>query len=314
MKVAKDICPACGKKEALALEKIDLESQHRHYAPDNRSAQESLTIAAKSSAEKYTMHKCVSCALEYAEPCIAPSNSWYSLAYSLLDLYPAKRWEFDYVINNIGVKDLVGEIGCGSGSFLKKCQAKNINCHGVDFSVDAINQCLKDNLPASLLDVVKTSFRQDEKKTVIVSFHVLEHLDNPSQLFKLASEWSTYNATLWIAIPSNLRPTRILNEADYLDQPPHHLTRWTPQALTEIGQLNGWKLTEIIYEPINLSTSLWWYSTRSSIYQRIQKTSLFKYTWIERVLRYANYPSAMLKRFTAKNKMTGFTLLAKYSK
>ena len=184
----------------------------------------------------------------------------------------------------------------------------------MDFSVDAINQCLKDNLPASLLDVVKTSFRQDDKKTVIVSFHVLEHLDNPSQLFKLASEWSTYNATLWIAIPSNLRPTRILNEADYLDQPPHHLTRWTPQALTEIGQLNGWKLTEIIYEPINLSTSLWWYSTRSSIYQRIQKTSLFKYTWIERVLRYANYPSAMLKRFTAKNKMTGFTLLAKYSK
>lgn len=139
MRVAKDICPACGKKEALVLETIDLESQHRHYAPDNVSAQESLTIAAKTSVEKYTMHKCVSCALEYAEPSIAPSNSWYSLAYSLLDLYPVNRWEFDYVINKIGVTNLVGEIGCGSGSFLKKCQAKNINCSDIDFSKDAIN-------------------------------------------------------------------------------------------------------------------------------------------------------------------------------
>ena len=311
------ICPACQHSDLDQLEFIELKKQHELYAPDNYAAQQTLTDLAVLSAEQYTMQKCKSCGLEFANPLKSPSSQWYEEAYRLLDLYPEDRWEFDYVTKQLGELESIGEIGCGSGSFLEHCKRNNLNCHGLDFSSSAVSACKEKDLSADLINITNVDsdkFLNRNDRSVIFSAHVLEHLDNPSQLFELARKWSKNDATLWISIPSDKRPSRYFGEVDFLDQPPHHITRWNSKALESIGSNYGWKLQEVIYEPIDFKAKLWCCTTSSAIYRKVSKNLEARDVWLERTLRYFIYPFVLLQNMAVPTKLTGFSLLAKYSK
>jgi cyclopropane fatty-acyl-phospholipid synthase-like methyltransferase len=310
-------CPACKKQTIRNLETIKLESQHSLYAPDNHFDQQELTRLASLSSNQYTILKCDYCGLEYADPMESPNKNWYEKAYSILNLYPTERWEFNYALKQLTKTDVIGEIGCGSGAFLNKCQNEGIKCFGLDFSDTAIKNCLQQNLCVSLISITDFSnnnFVNQSKNNHIFSFHTLEHLDNPGDLFTLAYHWSLDNSNLWISIPSDRRLTRIHKEIDFLDQPPHHLTRWNPTSLKEVGSRYGWQLEEIIYEPIPFKTLLWSYTTRLKIYQNIFHNKKIDNLWQERVCRYFLYPLAAIKWLLSPVKITGFSMLAKYSK
>ncbi|BAY60608.1 hypothetical protein NIES22_06670 [Calothrix brevissima NIES-22] len=313
----KSRCPACYAETAIKLEDINLQSQHALYAREDTAAQMELTQAAKLSADSYTMHKCINCGLEYANPLVAPNTYWYSLAYKLLSLYPEARWEFDYVITRLNPAAFVGELGCGVGFFLKKCIANNINCQGFDFSKEVIEQCLTENLPVNLLDLSNPNTEQiigREKFNTMVLFHVLEHLDNPNKVFNLAWKCTTDNSDLWISVPSDRRLTRSFNEKDFMDQPPHHLTRWSENSLKIIGHNSGWNLQELIYEPMTFKNILWSYSTRFFYYKKLLSKIKYANIWAERFFRYSIYPLSMILWLTSKSKITGFSMLARYSK
>ena len=313
MKFSETHCVGCGKKGATELEAIDLEAQHIFYAPHDKVSRDELIRQAQRSAECYVMLKCKHCALEFANPSIAPNSQWYSLAYRLLSLYPATRWEFDHVLKHLKATDVIGEIACGSGTFLKKCREKNIHCHGVDFLGESIEQCHAQGLSASVADIAQEELPGD-KKNAIAAFHILEHLDEPGQLFQSSLRWATDDAVLWIAVPSDRRPSRVLKEVDFLDQPPHHMTRWNRSALQQIGQLNGWKLEEIIYEPISSAAANWWFATRSPIYKFMARKVKSPPALVEKTLRGLLYPIAALKCRQLQHPLSGHAVLARYSR
>lgn len=310
-------CPACKQRDFKSLEEINLELQHKLYAPHNFKHQTTLTELSKIPGNKYQMCKCKNCGLEFSYPLKAPNQDWYELTYDVLDLYPFDRWEFDFIIDNIKPTDSVGEIGCGSGSFLSKCRELNLNCRGLDFSVSAIEKCLENNLKADLINLNETVIPEEIKKykpNVICSFHTLEHLDKPENLFQIAYKWSQEVSDLWISVPSDKRGTRIFDEVDFLDQPPHHITRWTPSSLKEIGYRNKWRLTDVIYEPVPLKTSLWFYATRMKIYKFTLKNVIKNCIWIERGFRYMLFPFAFINLLRTPEKISGFSMLIKFSK
>jgi len=314
----KNICPACHNEESTNLEIIELESQHALYSPKDSSTQFALTKCIGTSLERYEMLKCQNCGLEYASPLVSPNTDWYSLAYKVLSLYPSERWEFEYILNNVDSPNFMAELGCGAGFFLRKCASQRINCQGFDFLKEVVDQCQRDGLSASLMDLSNVngvdSSTGSIKFDTIVSFHVLEHLDNPSELFGFSWNSSSTNAELWVSVPSDRRLTRLFGERDFLDQPPHHLTRWNLKSLEQIGNNNGWEFKEIIYEPIPLKQVLWSYSTRFFFYKSIRKIYPELNIFIDRILRYSLFPFALVWSLVARNKITGFAMLARYSK
>ena len=314
----KGICPACHTKESTKLESIELESQHALYSPKDLSTQSALTKCISTSLERYEMLGCEHCGLEYASPLVSPSTDWYSLAYEALSLYPSERWEFDYVLKNADSPNCLAELGCGAGYFLRKCASQKINCQGFDFLKEVVDQCQRDGLSASLMDLSNVndlgSSTGSVKFDTIVSFHVLEHLDNPSELFCFSWNSSSKYAELWVSVPSDRRLTRLFGERDFLDQPPHHLTRWNLKSLKQIGDNNGWDFKEIIYEPIPLSQILWSYSTRFFLYKLIRKIYPELNIFIDRILRYCLYSFTLVWSLLARNKITGFSMIARYSK
>lgn len=305
-------CPACGSRNSEALEKIDVIQQHRSYSKD-MIIQADLNEAMKETALEYNMKKCVSCGLEFASPLKAPASKWYDLAYNALDLYPGKRWEFGAVLRAVPAKARLMEMGCGAGAFLLLCREQNIPAAGMDFSSDAIAQCQKLGLDVRKLDVQENNITADGlRPDHITAFHVLEHLDDPCSLMEQASAMASTATSLWISVPSHRRATRWFGVRDFLDQPPHHMTRWTNSALASIALSSGWKLTDLHFEPLPLQSALWIIASNYPVYLALKKRRMFESKWIERLVRWSLFPFAFISRLSTHRGMTGFTMLARF--
>lgn len=297
------------------MELIDLQIQHSMYT-GNVSVQHDLTAKAGILGNKYQMRRCNTCKLEFSDPLKSPSAAWYGQVYSILsNMYPSSRWEFDVLISLLGGASRVGEIGCGSGEFLKACRSAGISAMGIDFSTTAVSAALSQGLSVSLMELGPSDLAPPTSgdRTDVVALQVLEHLENPQMLFDLAAAWCGESANLWISVPSPNRPSRFFGEVDYLDQPPHHLTRWSVSSLEILGSNSGWTLEAVSFEPISFRAALWWFTTRSMFY-RLLSSRLGKSTLTERAVRLVSMPISIASTLRSLSKITGQTMMAKYRK
>jgi 2-polyprenyl-3-methyl-5-hydroxy-6-metoxy-1,4-benzoquinol methylase len=307
------VCPACDSFSFEELETIDVVGQHRFYAPGDEVVQRRLNEAAADTSLTYQMLRCNKCALEFGSPLKAPTSGWYAVAYRVLNLYPSDRWEFGEVINRLRPHQRLFEIGCGSGMFLDQCRASGIEAQGIDCIEEAVRECAARGLQASLERLGGGSPPPDVGHFDHISaFHLLEHLDNPRSLFERASSLAARDCHLWLSVPSDQRPSRRFGETDILDQPPHHMSRWSPDAFSAIGALTGWKLAEIVYEPMALRAAAWCITTASAPYKREKSFGKFASPWREKAFRLAFLPYALAKRMTTERQLTGFSMLAHF--
>jgi SAM-dependent methyltransferase len=305
-------CPACRGREHERLGQIPIASQHRDYAPGDEALQARLTAAAATASSCYEMLRCRICGMEFADPMAAPPAGWYALAYRALDLYPPARWEHGVTLASFRASDAVVEFGCGSGSFLAGCRERGLDSVGLDFSADAVEQCRRQGLPArrfDLRDELPPDLRG--RGAQLVAFHVVEHLEEPALLFRHARAAAAAGARLWIGVPSDRRPSRRFGERDFLDEPPHHMSRWTEAAFREIGWREGWRLQEMHYEPLGYRASLWSIATHSAAYVAARGRSVAP-SAVERLLRWRLYPQAALRRFRMRPPLSGFSMLARF--
>jgi hypothetical protein len=188
-----------------------------------------------------------------------------------------------------------------------------VSALGVDFSQDAVENCHKLGLSAKQVDLNESIANSDAAHFhQMVAFHVLEHLDRPSVLFESAEVRAEAEAHFWVSVPGDRRSSRYFNDRDFLDQPPHHMSRWSPGAFEEIGKRFGWRLAEILYEPIGLRSSVWSITVYSPGYRRWKEAGRFQNRWIERGFRTAMMPIALLRRLSVDRRITGFSMLAHF--
>ena len=307
------VCPACGKHAFEPLEFIDVTEQHKLYAPDDQEAQQSLTAAAAETALSYQMLKCNNCGLEFCEPLRAPSAEWYHLAYRAMDLYVFDRWEYYEVLRRISHSEPVFEFGCGSGLFLSHCKEQGVPALGMDFSEDGVAGCVAKGLSARRLDLNEAPSPADSDLFLqMAAFHFLEHLDRPAAFFEHAAAKALPLAHLWVSVPCDRRTSRRFEIRECLDQPPHHMTRWTTEAFREIGKRHGWRLLETFYEPLSMRTKLWWIATQAPTYQRWKTQGRFKNKYIERAFRAFVLPATLVQWLLKDRRLTGHAILAHF--
>lgn len=307
------VCPACGRDAAELIERLDVADQHALLAPADPGLQQRLTAVAAKSALEYQMLRCSHCGLEFSSPLRAPSSEWYRLAYDALDLYPVARWEFDEVLRHVHHGEGLLEIGCGPGAFLEKCRQRGLAASGVDFSEHAIQLCQERGLRARKLDLAgQTEADGCERVSHIAGFHVIEHLDRPDALFEYARRCALPASHFWLSVPSERRPSRRFGQRDFLDEPPHHMTRWNRTALAEIGARHGWRLVQVWYEPLTMRMAVGWISVSSRVYLRWKAARRLRNKWIERAFRGAFFPFAWLQRMTSQRDLSGHSMLAHF--
>lgn len=310
--MSKPVCLACGNSELELCEFVDVAEQHRLYAPEDQEIQRALNAASSETALRYQMLRCRRCGLEFCEPPRAPSAAWYQLVYRALNLFSLDRWEFDEVLRRIPLGAHIFEFGCGSGNFLIRCLQRGVPASGMDFSADGVASCVAKGLAVRQVNFYSVAAPDSDPVPEMAAFHFLEHVERPAALFEHAAAKAAPSAHLWVSVPSNRRPTRRFGVRDFLDQPPHHMTRWTPEALREIGKSHGWRCVETIYEPISLRAALWSITAYTPTYQKWNAAGRFKSPIVERAYRALALPVALIQRLSKERSMSGFSMLAHF--
>jgi len=308
-------CPACGARGATPAGSVAVSRQHALYFPAAPEVQQRATEVA--AVTDYLMWQCGSCGLAFASPMVAPGRAWYEVVYRALDVKPEQRWEYGPVLDSLTAADAVYEIGCGHGGFLARCRDRGVRAFGIDFSPDAVDACRRQGLSAAAGPIGPDgSNAEGWQASVVVSFHVLEHLERPDDLFAHASAVSGSSSRLWVSVPSDRRISRTLGLRDPLDEPPHHLTKWTERACAAIGARNGWRLVNVLYEPFSSRSGLWSIASSFRIYDLARSSAWLRRRVVERMLRATLYPAAAVRlvAVTRGRSMSGLSMLAEYSR
>jgi 2-polyprenyl-3-methyl-5-hydroxy-6-metoxy-1,4-benzoquinol methylase len=200
--------------------------------------------------DQYNLSQCPQCELTYCDPMRAAESAFYETNAEYED-----RWEFHWVANRLealALKGAVLDIGCGDGRFLSRV-ADRFRLTGLDLNPSAVERA---RVTRGLKDVYTLTIEEMWERTdlsdtydVITLFHVLEHVEDPAGLIASISACLRPGGLFALSVPNPRRLALHWCREEW-DYPPHHLTRWTPQALLNVLRTHGFQILEQHSEPL----------------------------------------------------------------
>jgi SAM-dependent methyltransferase len=232
-------CPACGKVAA----KAPLETMH-----------------------KASLYACSHCDLYFWHPVAMPGASWYEAAYqgrdqTAMPLEPGHR--FFLSDSKAPRSGRLLDIGCGVGNFLAAARDAGFDIAGIEMNHNAV-RFAQDHYGLRNVSAMRPeeflAAHPESKFEVVTFFEVLEHQENPQGFLDVARECLADQGYIALSVPNR---NRWQKAHDTLDYPPNHLTRWSPRALRNFLERNGFEILSLREEPLGvqrvahvLSTSL----------------------------------------------------------
>jgi 2-polyprenyl-3-methyl-5-hydroxy-6-metoxy-1,4-benzoquinol methylase len=168
---------------------------------------------------------------------------------------------FEFLKNTIRGKDVL-DFGCGNGGFLIKAKGVSINRFGVE-----LEKRLQDHFSLNDLTVypdLEIALQSGQKFDVITSFHVLEHLSDPSDIMAKLALLLKPNGKMVFEIPSatdvllRLYQSKEFSEFTYWSQ---HLYLFNANNIVKLVERAGLKVHWIKQvQRYPLSNHLFWLS------------------------------------------------------
>lgn len=223
-------CPICKTKTVYA------------YNVDNQKIKNGLlkifNIEISNNVLKinYSMRTCSNCSLTFADPLRAGDNDFYNFITSQNGYYTNFRKEYQIIWDNLkqlnhSIKLL--DVGCGDGSFLEGClDNSKVKPVGIDTTLESVIKTKSKGIEAYQTGI--ENFDQNDFD-MIVSFHCLEHIENPVDFVATMMEKLNTNGKLFISTPYSpmsyeyfwLHP---------LNNPPHHTLRLNKKSYKAIAK------------------------------------------------------------------------------
>jgi SAM-dependent methyltransferase len=137
------------------------------------------------------------------------------------------------------------EIGCASGGFLKKLEARGWRVSGVEPSAAAAEIARKLGLSVHV-GPLETAPPPEEPLDLVTASHAFEHLHEPVAAFTKLRAWSKDSAWLTCAVPDSSTALFSLGQASWYDLDlPRHLFHFTPDTLTAALAKAGWRVVRV---------------------------------------------------------------------
>jgi 2-polyprenyl-3-methyl-5-hydroxy-6-metoxy-1,4-benzoquinol methylase len=204
------------------------------------------------NVDSISEHRCRRGGLLYFLPAAAGSEDLYRRLQRLPWYYTEGKWEHHAALRDIPKNAAVLEVGCGFGSFLDLVQEKRqADVKGIDLSSAAIEVAQSQRRPVAVEDVVELAAREPETFDVVCAFQVLEHVPEPRSFLDACIRLLKPGGRLCLGLPNNdgYLGKQHLDDA-LLNQPPHHITRWSTKTLKSLASLFPLKVRRIEFEPL----------------------------------------------------------------
>ncbi len=202
-----------------------------------------------------SLYGCTSCDLHFWHPVGKPDAAWYEMAYQGRDhrpmpLEPGHRF---FLADPLAPKcGRLLDIGCGVGNFLAAARDIGFETTGVEFDRAAVSFAQQHYGLQRVFAMRPEIFRAMEPGAqfdVVTFFEVLEHQDEPTRFLNTAKELLAPNGFVALSVPNRDRWQKGVEPLDY---PPNHLTRWSPAALRNFLESNGFEILSLRQESLNV--------------------------------------------------------------
>jgi 2-polyprenyl-3-methyl-5-hydroxy-6-metoxy-1,4-benzoquinol methylase len=259
-------CPICRQKEGLLLYSVNINDSVTHFKttgwrnPNNPERLQNLKKAIFSlwKNDSCEVVRCRKCKFVFAHPYIAGDANFYNLAFD--DAYPKNKWEFDKTIESIqaipNFKELtIFEVGAGTGMFTKQLLQLGIPSSSLsvtEYSNQAIQSLSEIGITVYSEDIrvlTKQKILARNSIDVLCVFQVMEHMDNLHEFMQSINYVLKPGGKFFMAVPN---PNRIeFNERNggFLDMPPNHISRFSPESLAILANENGFSIVNQLSEP-----------------------------------------------------------------
>jgi len=245
-------CPLCESVQIKNLEEINKDDLTKLYK--KMTGIDFSYLINKN----ITFCECENCKLRFYSPLIIGDEKFYNSLQKNDWYYMDEKEEYHYAKIYITNTDKVLEVGSGKGAFSKHLLTKDYI--GLDSSKNAKLMAAKNGIHIEnefIQDYVK---KHKEKFDVVVSFQVLEHVNDPKSFIEAKIEGLKVGGRLIIATPSEDTFLKYVTNG-ILNMPPHHVTRWSDEVFEFIAQKYNLEILDIYHEQVQEIHKSWYLNT-----------------------------------------------------
>jgi SAM-dependent methyltransferase len=256
-KTNKKACPICSATLRCGSKPYSLHDLFELWKPIELSSK--ILDILSGQADSTQLFVCPKCGLEIFLPQIIGTPEFYSelSRQETLHYYEEDKWEFREALEDLNKDARVIEIGCGSGSFLRKIRPVVSEVCGVESNDDALSVAREAGLNVLKAggDVSNLKMRFD----YAFCFHVLEHVSDPVEFLEVISSLVKPGGRLGISVPNQDGPIKYINPC-IQNMPPHHATHWRARTFGFLAEKLDFNIEKTVCEPLTYS-SYYYYSS-----------------------------------------------------
>ena len=234
-------CLLCGHAELKLLARLTCDEVVKNWSIFNVtfSAEALDVFQGRSWIE---LQECRACGFRFFDPGLAGNGAFYSeLQRQIPSYYAADRPDFDWALSCARRHRLlrVLDVGCGTGAFLDRARSAGLQTFGMEMNPVAAAACReKGHTVFSGLMSELLRDQPGERFDLVTSFQVVEHVSNPQAFLHEAAALARPGGFVAISVPNEQGIIQICPNEPH-QWPPHHVTRWRRQDLSELGRRCG---------------------------------------------------------------------------
>lgn len=254
--------------------------------------------------EKIVLYKCKDSGYEFYFPFDVAGNDNFYFQLAKFDwYYNSWKWEHQQSLKFIQHSDLILEVGCGAGGYIKNLKQRfpHKNIKGLEITVNpgAENFILNETVQEH---VAKGNGEYD----MVCSYQVLEHIADVRSFLQDSVDALRTGGYLLISVPNNDGFLLKKRGSSILNLPPHHMGLWNTRSLKYLTKLFPLQFHEKHYEPIQDYHFEWF---KNLLKQKIRKYNIpftYRLTGNNRIMHFI---ATVLRNF-----YRGHTIMFVYKK
>lgn len=192
--------------------------------------------------------KCNACDLQFYTPSVSGDERFYSVLQKTEHYYREEKEEYKVAAQIVHKGASVLDVGCGKGEFKKFIPESDFT--GLEFSPEAVKVGTANGCYILNQSVEEHAAQHPNKYDFVTAFQVLEHVRNVAEFLRSCADCVKPGGKLIIAVPSEESFLRFSTNS-ILNMPPHHISRWTDKALTNVAALINFNLTQMVHDTLD---------------------------------------------------------------